>query len=145
MPKLGKACEIARRKIMSTATQNGSSVRVEFGNGRYSAVMSELFTDIQRLFNITPEKAEKVARQFGSDFGAHMANQSVAIKFGKRVSDDGKLTLAESCKVKNVTATNAIMIARAADWINSCKEFAISKTDTQWALKAELAQWIEEL
>lgn len=131
---------------MSVTTQNEqSTVKVNFGNGRYSAVMEELYKDLQRIFVIPADKAEKVVRQFGSDFGAAMAAQPVSVKYGKKLSDDGKLTLAESCRAKGITATNSIMIARACDWVNTCKQFGVSYTDTQWKLSGLLDKWVNEL
>jgi hypothetical protein len=129
----------------SVETHEQSTVKVSFGNGRYSAVMEELYKDIQRIFNISAEQAEKVARQFGSDFGAAMASQPVSVKYGKKLSDDGKLTLAESCRAKGITATNSIMVARACDWVNTCKNFGVSYTDTQWKLSGLLDKWVNEL
>ena len=129
----------------NTQTESTTATKVSFGNGRYSAVMEELYKDTQRLFGIAAPVAEKIARQFGSDFGAAMANQPVSIKYGKKLSDDGKLTLAESCRAKGITATNSIMIGRACAWANECRQFGISYSDTEWKLTSPLQAWVDSL
>jgi len=117
----------------------------DFGNGRYSGVMEELHNDIVRLLPQHTNVAERIARQFGSDFGAAMRDLPVAIKLGKRVSDDGKLTLSESCKAKNITVTNAISVARAVNYMNDALKNGISPKHTQWRLEDGLEKYATEM
>ena len=117
----------------------------EFGSGRYSIAMKEVYQDGIRIFRFSPEVAEKVARQFGSDFGAYMRDSVVETKIGKSINKDGKLTLAEASKVKGCTATNAILIARAIDYCNNALKFGVSVRETKWTLAQELADWIDSL
>ena len=81
----------------------------DFGNGRYSNAMKELFQDSQRLLGIDAPQAAKLAQSFGADLGRYNATAKIA--FGK-VSKDGKMTLRESCTIKGVTVTYAISLAK---------------------------------
>jgi hypothetical protein len=116
-----------------------------FGEGRYSLAMKEVYQDGMRIFVLSSETAEKIARQFGSDFGAYMREAIVEAKIGKSMSRDGKLTLAETSKVKGCTATPAISIARAIDYCNNALKFGVSVKNTHWKLAQELADWVSSL
>lgn len=116
-----------------------------FGDGRYSLAMKEVYQDGMRIFAFQSSIAEKIARQFGSDFGAYMREAIVEAKIGKSLSKDGKLTLAETSKVKGCTATPAISIARAIDYCNNALKFGVSVRDTKWHLAQELDKWVSNL
>lgn len=124
----------------ATLNQSVKAIVVDFGAGKYSAAMSELYKDLQRVFGLTPAVAEKVARQFGSDYGAAMASSKAEIGFGKKYNSDGKITLTESLKAKNVPATHSIRLAKACDWANQlrkgwikgCKDIGVTFNEERW-------------
>jgi hypothetical protein len=143
-------------RVMSTPTvenatqsnnqqSNAKQAEISFGNGRYSLAMKELYQDSQRIFKLTSDKAEKVARQFGSDFGAYMRDAEVSVKLGKKVNDNGQLTLGESCKVKGCAETFSIAIARAVAYANEALKHNISVVNTQWHLAEKFVKWIDGL
>lgn len=118
---------------------------VSFGEGRYSPVMKELHHDLQSIFRLPSEQAEKIARQYGSDFGAALKSAPVKVSVGKTVNSDGKITLGESCKVKGITVTNSIMVARAVDYANGAMKYGIARNSTTWKPTAELQKIIDAI
>lgn len=116
-----------------------------FGDGRYSPLMRELYNDLVRSFKIDSSIAEKVAIQYGSDFGAYMRQSELKATFGK-LSTNGKLTLGESvAKVKGCTITNSISVARAVDFVNRAAGFEISKLETQWKFSETLRLYLDTM
>lgn len=67
----------------------------DFGNGRYSPVMEELFSDVQRLLGFSPEQAHATALRIGIDAGQLQSLKVEKLKFGAKVSKDGRRTLKE--------------------------------------------------
>jgi hypothetical protein len=126
----------------ATENQNKQAIGV-FGNGRYSALMSECFTDAQRLLGIEESQADKLARQIGSDFGAMMRDAKVDAKVSKSVSKDGKVTLSEAAKVKGVTTTNALTALRVMQFQNEAAKYHISPGNTEWALVGEFKEYLD--
>jgi hypothetical protein len=71
----------------------------EFGHGRYSATMAELFRDSQRLLGFSEAQAHVTASRLGIDLG-RLSSGKVDVTLGKSVSKDGQRTLKETCSVK---------------------------------------------
>ena len=127
----------------SATNSNANATKdINFGNGRYSALMTEIFKNVQTVFKIEPAHAEKVARQVGSDFGAATQNAVVSASLGK-VNKDGKLTLAEASKVKGVTLTNSLFIMYALQWVANAGGFGISYGFTTWTPTAALQKALD--
>lgn len=91
--------------------QSTSTEKPDFGSGPYSNVMAELYRDLMRLCGLSPEQAEKVARQYASDHGRNMKNAERKATVG-RITLDGKMALADTARVKGVTATPALTAGR---------------------------------
>lgn len=119
-------------------------VKPEFGNGRFSAQMELLYTEIQNLFGIAPDKAEKIARQAGSDAGAVLSRVNASFTVGK-VSKDGKTTISDASKIKGVTVTNALMMARACQWCDEAMKNGVSYGFTKWKLSPPLQRYVDSL
>lgn len=136
---------------MNTATQlpaittTTEKPEVSFGNGRYSPEMARIYSELQKQFGIAPEKAEKIARQVGADFGELMRNQSASIKVSS-ANKDGKATIGESVtKLKGVTLTNPLMLVRALQWIAEAGKNGVSYGFTKWELIPPLKTYVAEL
>lgn len=123
----------------------------DFGNGRYSGMMGELFRDLCAILpesrkgtSVKPEVsvAERIARQFGSDFGAAMATVVASGKVGKSINGDGKITLSEATKAKT-TVTDAILIARAVAFANEAGKFGFHRGATEWKLNDQMREVFE--
>jgi hypothetical protein len=115
----------------------------DFGSGRYSAVMAEFYADLGRLTKLHPAVCEKAARQLGVDLGRLMASQPVAIKYGN-VTKEGKMSLAEAARLKGVTATYVLSLAKevaAANEINARRACRVMAIEPQ----GEVANWLDEL
>ncbi len=128
----------------ATANQTQQAIG-NFGNGRYSALMSECFTDAQRLLGLEETQADKLARQIGSDFGALMREAKVDAKVSKSVSKDGKVTLSEAAKVKGVTTTNALTALRVMQFQNEASKYHISPGNTSWSIVGEFKEYLDNL
>jgi hypothetical protein len=115
----------------------------DFGNGRYSPVMAEMFKDIQRVFGLPAEKAEIIARQFGSDFGRALGNAPVKAAVSGKLSKNGELTLKEAAKVKVIT-TNSITLARLIVALDEARSFGLTHEST-YVLSQTLREWIDGL
>lgn len=134
-------------------TQPAANVSIEvketkpnFGNGRYSALMEQTWKDGQVVFKLPSDKAEKLARQVGSDFGAAIAGAVVDAKIGKSITKDGKTTLAEAAKVKGVTMTNALFALRSLGFAAELGKYEFSwKLSTLVIVDGKLKEYLEQL
>jgi hypothetical protein len=100
----------------------------DFGNsGRYSPVMESCFESCKTLFKLTPEHADKVCRQIGSDLGKFMPNIK-GVNFGK-LGKDGKVSMKDipPGAVKGVTLTYALTVYRAIRYLDDAYGFGISR------------------
>lgn len=132
---------------MNTATletTTETSTKPNFGNGRYSAEMQRIYDACQSIFGIPADKAEKIAKQAGSDAGAAFRNVSATMKIGK-AGENGKVTIADASKAKGVTMTNPLAIVRAIQWAGDAGKNECSFGKTKWALKDELQKWVDSL
>ncbi len=102
---------MATETIVATKQNSEAKAFGEFGKGRYSRVMGELYKDLQRYCNLSPAAAHKLSEAFGSDFGRAMANAEVSARIG-RVTKDGTLNLAEAVKGVKATATYSLSAAK---------------------------------
>lgn len=132
---------------MSTTTlpQPQVTTKPNFGTGRYSALMEESWSDAQVIFGLDTTKAEKLARQIASDFGAIMANARVDARIGKAINKNGKTTLSEAAKIKNVTVTNALFAMRAIAWANEMGKFGFIWADSKLAVGKSLTEYFDTL
>lgn len=116
----------------------------DFGSGRYSALMLECYNDAKTVFKLDDTKAEKLARQIASDFGAVMASAPVETRLGKQ-NKDGKITLSEAAKVKGVTITNALFAMKALRFAGDAGVNGFSFGQTAWKPVKSLAEYLNSL
>ena len=117
----------------------------DFGKGRYSAEMERIYNELQAKFGVEPKKAEKIARQAGTDAGAAFRNVSATIKVGKATGKDKTMTISDASTAKGVTVTNALACVRALQWINEAGKNFVSYGFTGWKFAPELVIWIDEM
>ena len=61
------------------------------------------------------------------------------------MSKDGKVSITDAAKAKGVTVTNALMIARARQWIDDAGANGVSYGFTKWKLSAPLQAYVDEM
>lgn len=124
-----------------TAVQADTQVNVpiekvvpSFGAGRYSPLMKSVYEQSQVIFKLTPEKAEKLARQVAADFGAGMKNVQAEAKISKTCNKDGQVTLGDAAKVKFIQCTNALFAMQSLAWTTEAGKHGFQWSGTQWVL-----------
>ena len=117
----------------------------DFGSGRYSTFMGQVFEGCRSLFDLSNTVSAKIARDAGSDIGSAMKHASDAkISLGK-VSKSGTITVKDAANVKGVFVTNPIMIARSIQWIDEAGKNGISYGNTEWKLIPTLQVYVDDL
>lgn len=112
----------------------------EFGDGRYSKVMTELFRDSQRLLCLTEQQADKLARSFGAELGRLASD--VQFKWGK-VNKDNKCTLREVVTMKGITMTHALSLGRACVILQEATGFGVSSFEVI-TLDKQYQEWLNK-
>lgn len=109
-----------------TQTQNTADKKTlvtigDFGNGRYSPAMGELYRDSQRLLGFNELQAHVTAARLGIDAGQLSAGK-VTISFGKSVSKDGKRTLKEVTKGMKLSNSWAMSIGAVCSQLDDARK-----------------------
>lgn len=135
--------------IPATVTESKSkSVKPDFGNGKHSPLMAECYHDAQTVFGLESPKAEKLARQIASDYGAAMSGASVkmkSVKIGK-ANEDGKVTVSEAAsRVKGVTLTHALLALTALKYAGDAGNHGFSFGQTKWEPVKPLKDYFDSL
>lgn len=125
-----------------TTPKIDSTKAVDFGNGRYSPLMTESFKSAKTVFGFDDTQAERLARQIGSDFGAAMRDTIASSKIGKALSKDGKVSLSEAAKCKT-TVTNALLAMRALQFASEAGKYGFSYGKTDWIANEEFQKVLD--
>lgn len=115
-----------------------------FGSGRYYSIQCEVFKDSQRLFQYTPEVAEKIAKAVATQLGHLFKTAQVELRgeMGK-LNKDGQLkTIAEFAKIKNVNMCPELQVIRA---MNYCNEAHVYHVNVVASLDGDLKDWVQGL
>ena len=127
-----------------TKSANTETRQVSFGNGRYSAEMANIYVGLQERFNIEPLKAERIARQAGSDAGAALAATHASFRVAKPSGKDMMTTISDASKAKGIRMTNALSLVHALQWIADAGKHGIRYQQT-FRLAESLQTWIDEM
>ncbi len=127
-----------------TKSANTEIRQVSFGNGRYSAEMANLYGGLITRFAIEPLKAERIARQAGSDAGAALASTHASFKVAKPTGKDMMTTISDASKAKGIRMTNALSVVHALQWIAEAGKHGIRYQQT-FRLAEPLQTWIDEM
>ena len=112
-----------------------------FGSGRYSNVAKELYSDAKRLLGLTDKQAERLAKAYIADLGR--INAKVTQIGISKPNKDMQITLRETSKVKGVTLTHAITLAKLCVSLQEAKIYGIEKYD-KVTLRADLVEWLDK-
>ena len=128
-----------------TETIVNAPVKVDFGAGRYSEVMANFYRDLKHVLRVESDKAEKIARQFGSDFGAAMRQSPVSVAVGKPTGKDMKGILSEWAREKGIYITKPMSLFHAIMWIAEAGKHGVSYGNTEWNVSPPLQEYIDSL
>ncbi len=127
-----------------TAPSQSKATKPDFGQGRYSGLMHEVFDDSQTVFHLSAEKAEKLARSIATEIGAVMASSKVSIRLGK-VSKENTLTIREAASIKGILVTPNIATLRALLYAGEAGKHGFSFGNTKWTPTEDLGKYISSL
>lgn len=100
-----------------------------FGNGRYSPAMGELYKDSQRLLGFSEEQAHVTAVRLGVDVGQAFRESKVNIGYGKTLSKDGKRNLKEIVKAVKLTNSWAMSIGAICSQLDDIRKQGLVVND----------------
>lgn len=138
------ATDIQTEQNTNAPAKQGKAKRPDFGNGRYSPLMDEVYDDSQTVYKLSPDKAEKLARKIATDLGAIMASQPVEVKLGK-MNKDGKLTISEASKLKGFTVTLPIFALKGLHYAAEAGKNGFSFADTDWKPSNQMSEYLNSL
>lgn len=127
--------------ITTTAKVENKIVLGEFGNGRFSPAMLELFKDSQRLLSFTELQAHVVARQIGVDAGNLLKGQ-VTLKYGSSVSKTGTMTLKEVTESLKMNATPAMNVGSVCSQLDKARKVGLVVNDC--SMDKNIMLWIDD-
>lgn len=134
-------------EVNVTATPDVSTPAIvrNFGEGRYSALQSELYKDLALLLpNDSDEELRyKLSARIVSDYGEAMKNVPVKATAGRTTSKN-IITLKEACSVKTAS-TEALRVMHAINWINGAIANGIGRATTKWHLNANLQMFVDAM
>jgi hypothetical protein len=89
----------------------------QFGKGRYSGVMGELYKGTIRLLGFSTLQAHATATRIGIDLGRLQASTDVKVGLSKKINKDGYRTVKEACSAKlpNSWAMSIMVITNGLD------------------------------
>ena len=124
---------------VSKDTQQSFESLLKSLTGRYAPVSRELARDTKRLLKWSDEACMKLANDFSSDLGRHLASAgNNGVKIGDKVNKDGQVTLREiTATVKGVTLTESLRIAKGVQLLNEAGKWGmrIEKCDYETVIK----------
>lgn len=113
---------------------------VDFGAGKYSKIMLELYRDAFVLLKLTPKEAELAARSYGADLG-RLQTHVQKVTLGRVTKSTETLTLRESAMIKGVPLWNSIRIAKLCVALAEVWRLGI-KSYTRPEFQVELTDWL---
>ena len=130
--------------VIAPIVTQEKSAKPDFGNGRYSPLMEEVYHDSMTVFGLESAKAEKLAHNIANELGAIMSSRPVEVRLGK-VNKDGKLTISEACKLKGFTMTNPIYALKALHYAGESGINGFSFANTKWSPSKGLNDYLSSL
>jgi hypothetical protein len=113
--------------------------RETFGEGRYSKVAFQLYSESKYLLGLNEEQAIKLSKAYASDLGRI---NSSADKIGiTRPNKDGYITLTESTKTKGIKLTFSMRIAKLVVMLFDARDFGIEEFGSI-KLDQTLVEWL---
>ena len=127
-----------------TKPANTETRQVSFGNGRYSCRNGQHLWWPAGTVQLEPLKAERIARQAGSDAGAALAATHASFRVAKPSGKDMMTTISDASKAKGIRMTNALSLVHAFQWIADAGKHGIRYQQT-FRLAESLQTWIDEM
>lgn len=126
----------------TTATKSEVIVLGEFGNGRHSPAMKELYKDTQRLLGFSEHQAHVIAKQLGVDVG-NLNKGSAGVKFGTYSEKNNTMTLKETVESIKFVCTNSIAVGKICAELDKLRKVGIKSCDSI-ELHDSIMLWIDD-
>lgn len=131
--------QIVGNESVNTVSNKEARQYGDFGNGRFSKVMRELYSDCQELLSIKQEHADKIARQFGADCGRIDKAGIGSVKIGNLKKE--QITLKATIDtLKGVIPTHSILIAKQIELVKALKVHGVSDVSINWVESIQI--WV---
>lgn len=126
-----------------TETTNNTTniVLGDFGSGRFSPAMKELYKDCQRLLGFSEREAHVTARQLGVDAG-QLSKGQVSLKYGKSVNKEGFMTLKEVTESIKIQASPAMNIASVCSQLDGARKIGLVVTEC--TMSPVIMEWVAD-
>lgn len=130
--------------VESPVKATGEILEVSFGSGPFSKLMGNYFNKAQEVLAFPAPKAEKFARQLGSDLGAINKDMHFDVSAGKPDKDMFR-KLSMSAKTGKIRIPPSVEIMVALQWIYDAYKNGVSFQSTKWMLIPALQEWVDKL
>lgn len=94
----------------------------DFGKGRYSPVMDELYSDSIRLLGLSEPQAHACAARLGIDLGRLSSAQIKGITYSKTTNKEGWRTVREICNSVKIPNSWAMSVAIICNGLTQLKK-----------------------
>ena len=103
----------------------------DFGSGMFSKVMKELYEDSQRLLDLSPPQAERLAWSLGSDMGKHQ-QQASGIRIGSKSKNKDNYTVRTLCDaIKGCPAYFSTDLLKLCAMLDDCKRYGMENVTVE--------------
>ena len=132
---------------MSTQIETSTVPAIgNFGNGgKFSDFMASMFKQTQSLFGLSPEVADKIARNCASDLGKAMKNGQCKIKLGGNM-ETGKVSIKAAYEaIRAVSVTRNLSVMYAVQYAGDATKNGVNYQETDWKLIPSLVEYVKEI
>jgi hypothetical protein len=135
---------IESNKVSSEKVNQAPANKViDFGSGKYSAIMHAFYKDLIRLLALSETQAEKAAKTLGSDMGR--LNLGVEkLRFSKP-NKDGYTKVSENGTMKDVPFKYSFTLFKLCQVLQEAKVYGVIEYGDGIKLNEEMTKWLNDV
>jgi hypothetical protein len=135
---------IESNKVSSEKNQSAPATKaIDFGSGKYSAIMHGFYKDLIRLLALNEAQAEKAAKTLGSDMGR--LNLGVEkLRFSKP-NKDGYTKVSENGTMKDVPFKYSFTLFKLCQVLQEAKVYHVVDYGTEIKLSEDITKWLNDV